>query len=316
MVIKTPPAWIEDQLGNAVSAIGSARPEDYWPEDYRPGESRRNHMAWAATPTVRRIGIADLRAALAQGLADFRASRTDVIFICVMYPLIGLLLARAASGYGLLPLLFPLASGFALVGPLAAVGLMEMSWRRERGAAVAWTDAFDVLRAPSIGAIAVLGIVLISLLILWLVAAQAIYDHTMGPEKPVSAAAFVTDMFATGGGRTMIVVGVAVGFVFAAVAFSISVLSFPMLLDHYIGIDTAVRTSLRAVAANPVTMAAWGLIVAALLVLGSIPFFVGLVVVLPVLGHATWHLYRLLVPRPAAGQAETAPGQPGTAAGT
>jgi uncharacterized membrane protein len=287
MVIKTPPGWIEDQLGHAVSAIGSAPPSEYWPEGAAP----------TTAPTIRRIGIADLRQALRLGVEDFRASRTDVIFICVIYPLVGVLLGRVFSGYGLLPLLFPLASGFALVGPLAAIGLMEMSRRRERGATVGWMDALKVLRAPSIGAIAVLGVILIGLLICWLVAAQAIYDHTMGPDKPVSLTAFLSDLVGTSGGWTMIVVGVAVGFVFAVVAFSISVVSFPMMLDRLVGIDTAVRTSLRAVAANPGPMVVWGLIVTAGLVLGSIPFLVGLVVVLPVLGHATWHLYRLLVPR-------------------
>ena len=93
----------------------------------------------------------------------------------------------------------------------------------------------------------------------------------------------------------MIVVGIGVGFLFALLVLAISVVSFPLLLDRNAGIGTAVSTSMRAVAASPGTMALWGLIVAAGLVIGSVPLFLGLVVILPVLGHATWHLYRRVV---------------------
>ncbi|MBI4275578.1 MAG: DUF2189 domain-containing protein, partial [Rhizobiales bacterium] len=96
-------------------------------------------------------------------------------------------------------------------------------------------------------------------------------------------------------GWKLILIGNAVGFVFAVVAFTISVVSFPMLLDRNVGAAVAILTSMRAVAANPVTMAAWGVIVAALLVIGCLPVFVGLAVVMPVLGHSTWHLYRRVV---------------------
>ncbi len=286
MVIKTPPGWGWDQIRLAANQIGSAKPEEYW----------RDGAQDDSVPRVRRIGVADLRDALARGWADFQANRTDVIFLCVIYPIIGLILARTVSG-GLLPLLFPLASGFALVGPLAAVGLNEMSRRRERGEEVRWIDAFGVLHAPSIGSIALLGVLLIGLFLLWLVLAQVIYVVTLGPDPPPSAAAFFTEVFTTGPGWAMIVVGIAVGFLFALLVLAISVVSFPLLLDRNVGIGTAVSTSMRAVAANPAVMALWGFIVACGLVLGSIPLFVGLVVVLPVLGHATWHLYRKVVPR-------------------
>jgi uncharacterized membrane protein len=286
MVIQSPPAWGWDQIQQAAHEIGSAKPEEYWHSD-----------AADTVTAVRRINAADLKDALAQGLADFQANRTDVIFLCVIYPVIGLILGRFASGGGMWPLLFPLASGFALIGPLAAVGLNEMSRRREGGDEISWVAAFGVLRAPSIGAIAMLGLLLIALFLLWLMTAQAIYVVTLGPKPPVSLSAFVSDVLTTGPGWVMIGVGIGVGFLFAVLVLAISVVSFPLLLDRNAGIGTAVSTSLRAVAASPGTMALWGLIVAFGLVIGSLPLFVGLVVVLPVLGHATWHLYRKVVPR-------------------
>jgi uncharacterized membrane protein len=287
MVIQSPPGWGWDRIRLAANEIGAARPEEYWHQG----------VIEDAPPAVCRIGVTDLREALAQGLADFEANRTDVIFLCVIYPVIGLVLGRLASGYGLLPLLFPLASGFALVGPFAAIGLNEISRRREQGSEVRWVDAFGVLRAPSIGAITLLGLMLIVLFLLWLVVAQIIYVFTLGPQAPASMGTFVSDVFSTGTGWTMIIVGIGVGFLFALLVLAVSVVSFPLLLDRNVGIGTAVTTSIRAVAANPAVMALWGLIVTAGLVVGSLPLFVGLVVILPVLGHATWHLYRKVVPR-------------------
>jgi uncharacterized membrane protein len=287
MVIQSPPGWGWDRLRLAVHEIGAAKPEEYWHEG----------AAADAPPAVRRIGLGDLWNALARGVADFEANRTDVIFLCVIYPVIGLVLGRLASGHGLLPLLFPLASGFALVGPFAAVGLNEISRRREDSSDVRWVHAFGVLRAPSIGSIMLLGLMLIALFLLWLVVAQIIYVVTLGPMPPVSVSSFASDVLTTSAGWTMIVVGIGVGFLFALLVLAVSVVSFPLLLDRNVGIGSAVSTSMRAVATNPGVMALWGLIVACGLVLGSLPFFVGLVVVLPVLGHATWHLYRSVVPR-------------------
>ncbi len=218
-----------------------------------------------------------------------------VIFLCLIYPIIGLVLARLAFDHDLLPLLFPVASGFALLGPVAAVGLYEMSRRREQGAEVRWSEAFGVIAAPAFGAIVVLGLVLLTIFLLWLVAAQVIYLNTLGPEPPASLAAFIGEVFGTEAGWTMIVVGVGVGFLFALLVLAISVVSFPLLLDRDVGLRTAITTSVRVAAANPVAIAAWGLIVAGGLVLGSLPLFLGLVLVLPVLGHATWHLYRRTV---------------------
>jgi uncharacterized membrane protein len=287
MVIQSPPGWGWEQVRLAVHEIGSARPEEYWREGADDD----------TVPFVAHIGVAALWDALRRGVADFEANRTDVIFLCVIYPVIGLVLGRLASGYGLLPLLFPLASGFALVGPFATVGLSEMSRRRERGHDIRWVDAFGVLRSPSIGPILLLGLLLIALFLLWLVAAQIIYVITLGPKPPQSVSLFLSDVVGTGRGWAMMFVGIGVGFLFALVVLATSVVSFPLLLDRNAGIGTAVATSMRVVATNPGVMALWGLIVTGSLVVGSLPLFVGLVVVLPILGHATWHLYRKAVPR-------------------
>jgi uncharacterized membrane protein len=140
-----------------------------------------------------------------------------------------------------------------------------------------------------------LGLVLLAIFLLWLLAANVIYQITLGPEPPISIVAFARDLFTTNAGWTMILVGVGVGFLFALLVLAISVVSFPLLLDRDVGLDRAVWTSIRAVAANPGPMAVWGLIVAAGLAIGSIPAFLGLIIVVPVLGHATWHLYRKVV---------------------
>jgi uncharacterized membrane protein len=287
MTIRNPVEWGVDQFRHAASAVESAG---------RAGRRTRENLHSPA-PAVRRIGVADLGLVLAQGYDDFAAYRTDVIFLCVFYPIVGLVLARLAFGYDLIPLIFPLASGFALVGPFAAVGLNEMSRRREAGMTATWADAFGVFRSPSFGAIVVLGLALMALFLLWLLAAEAIYQITLGPAPPASLGGFVHDVLATPAGWTMIGVGVGVGFLFAVLALAISVVSFPLLLDREVGVDTAVLTSIRAVFTNPGPMAAWGLIVAGGLVISSIFLLVPLIIVMPVLGHATWHLYRQIVPR-------------------
>ncbi len=248
-----------------------------------------------AEPAVRRIGIADLRYALMRGFEDFWAMPTHVIFVSIIYPLVGLFLARLTFGYEVLPLLFPLVAGYALIGPFAAIGLYEMSRRREQGHEVSWADAFGVLRCPSLDAIAALGILLMVMFVLWLVTALWLYQALFGSHSPDSFTGFLREVLTTRDGWTLIIVGHAIGFVFAAVVLTIGVFSFPMLVDRDVGAVVAMKTSIRAVLLNPVTMAAWGFIVAAALAVGSVPFFVGLAIVMPVLAHASWHLYRRVV---------------------
>ena len=256
-----------------------------------------------STPGIRRITPADLWDALAKGWDDFSAMPTHAVFLCVMYPLIGIALAGLTLGYALVPLLYPLAAGFALLGPFAAMGLYELSRRREAGVDVSASDALGVLASPSIGAIVALGVLLTMIFLIWVATANAIYVAAFGYAAPASIGQFMNDVLTTPAGWTLILAGNGVGFLFALVALTISVVTFPLLLDRDIGAAGALLTSVRAVLANPVPMALWGLTVAVLLALGSLPLFLGLPVVLPVLGHATWHLYRKVVepdpnPRP------------------
>ena len=248
-------------------------------------------------PIVRRISTSDLYYALARGYDDLAAFPSYAVFLCVIYPLLGILLIGLTLGnsLALLPLAFPMAAGFTLVGPLAAIGLYELSRRREAGLDSSPSHVFDVLHSPSLGAIIALSVLLMAIYLIWLVVAYALYIVIFGYSPPASIMQFVHDVLTTPRGWTLIVVGTGIGFLFAALVLSISAISFPLLLDCDVGAAVAMHTSLRVMAANPLPMALWGLIVAALLVIGSIPFFVGLAVVMPLLGHATWHLYRRTV---------------------
>ena len=249
----------------------------------------------AAQPKIREITTHDLIEALRRGWDDFLAKPSHLVFIALIYPIAGALLAQLTVSYNVVPLLFPLVAGFALLGPFAAIGLYEISRRRERGMDYRWGHAFAILKSPSIGQITQLGAILTGLFVVWMGAAWYIYRSFMDLPPNATAADFLHATLTTFDGWVMIIVGNSVGLLFAIVAFSISVVSFPMMIDKRVDAATAIRTSLAAVEANPRVMMIWGLMITGLLVLGSLPVLVGLVVVMPVLGHATWHLYRRLV---------------------
>ena len=258
-------------------------------------ENLRHAFGDRTETVVRKLSLSDLSAALRLGWDDFQAMPSHAIMLCVIYPVLGLVLFRLVLGYSVLPLLFPLAAGFTLIGPFAAVGLYELSRRRELGEEAAAWHAIYVLRAPSFGAMLELGILLFVLFGVWIATADAIYIAIFGHTPAASIPDFARRILTTPEGWLLIIVGCGVGFLFAVTALCTSVVAFPLLLDRHSTAIDAIRTSLRVTMKNPVPIAVWGLIVAALLVIGSLPFFVGLAVVLPVLGHATWHLYRRAV---------------------
>lgn len=243
-------------------------------------------------PDIRTLTTDDIRHAMRAGWQDFLGSRSDAIFLVLMYPVIGLVLMTVGLQMQALPLLFPLMAGFALLGPVAAVGLYEISRRRELGEQANWIAAFGVVQRPGFGAIFLLGLYLVGLFLMWMMAANAVYALTLGPEVPESLGQFARDVVGTPAGWAMVVIGMGVGFVFALLVLAVSLIAFPLLLERNVGLPVAVATSVAVFRKNPRVVLSWGAMVAVMLALGAIPMLVGLIVVMPLLGHATWHLYR------------------------
>lgn len=260
-----------------------------------------------APAEVMTVGPDVVMHSLRAGWQDFKARPTATLFLIAVYPFIGLLLYRFAFDEALLPLLFPLASGFALIGPLAAAGLYEISRQQERRAAAAPDPGasgepaavpvppeMESRLAPLIA----VGLLLLVIYAAWIGAAQLIYEMTLGEWRPEGIGDLLARAFTTAEGWALILVGCGVGFLFALVVLAVGAISLPAIVDRGMGPAEAVALSVRAFVANTATMLRWGFIIALGLALGSLPAFLGLLVVLPIFGHATWHLYRRLVRYP------------------
>jgi uncharacterized membrane protein len=244
---------------------------------------------------IREIGFNDLWQALQQGFDDFKAKPSHMPFLVLFYFLFALLLTLFLVGDNLLHLAFPMVAGFAFLGPIISVGLFEMSRRRERGLEAAGRSTFDLVHSSSFAPILALSVAMLLLFVAWLFMAQFIYFGLFGAVPPESVSDFVNQLFTTRRGAALIFYGNGVGFLFAIAALSISVVGFPLALDRPVTAMTAASTSIKAVFSNSLVMAVWGLIVVVLLAAGAIVFLIGLAYILPILGHATWHLYRKLV---------------------
>lgn len=261
--------------------------------------SRMHIMAGAGDkldmPVIRTISLVDLGEALARGAADFWVRPSHYFLLMLIYPVIGVVLTLWMNGWHTWTLLYPLIGGFALIGPVAALPLYEISRRREAGLSTGWRDALGVIHSPAMGSIMAVGAMLFVLFTLWLTSAQALYESLFGASPPHTLQGLWNQIVNEPGGATLVLAGTALGGLFALVVLMTSSIAFPLLLDRDVGAYVAVETSLRAFLHNPVPLLGWGVIVGGALFLGSLPLFVGLAVVLPILGHATWHLYRRLV---------------------
>jgi len=279
--IGNPLSWGAQALGGAGQTVGEVA----------------THLGSAAQaePTIHTINMNDLRAALSLGWQDVLRFRSDVLALVVIYPMIGFALAFLAFEQALLPMLFPMAAGFALLGPVASIGMYEISRQQEENGTASWGSALSALRGRVIGPVMILGLFMLGWFMLWMAAAFAIYSATLGPAMPTETFAFLSDVFTTSSGWMMIILGMGVGAFFAVIVLFVSAIGFPMLIDRPVGLPIAVATSIKAVRHNMRPMLAWGLIVSALLALATIPVFLGLILILPWLGHATWHLYRMVI---------------------
>ena len=248
---------------------------------------------------VNRINESDLKWSLKAGWDDFMAMRGDLVFVGLIYPLIGIAAAVMTTNLPLIPFLFPLVAGVGLLGPVAAVGFYELARRREDGLESGWRHFLDVRKRPSVDDMGVVAGLLLAIFALWLIAAGLIYVLLFGWATPVSIIDFFAGIFSTPRGWALIAAGIVVGALFGWLVLALSVASLPMLVDCDISAAEAVSASWRAAHANKPEMVRWGLTVVGLLVLGSIPLFVGLAFVLPWLGYSTWHLYTKLIDRSA-----------------
>jgi len=259
--------------------------------------SERNEAATPSRPqepVIRRIGVSDLVDALAEGIRDFQTYPAYGLFFGAIYTLGGLAILGCAVWWDLLYLVYPLAAGFALVGPFVAVGLYEVSRTRELGQRPSWRAVFGAILSQGGKEISWMAFVTVFLFIVWMYQVRLLIAVFFGLHG-LPDGSFPGILFTTPEGLAFLAVGHVIGGILATVTFSLTVVSFPLLLDREVDFVTAMITSVRSVVSNPLPMIGWAVCVSLMLLIGALPLFLGIAVVLPVLGHTTWHLYRKLV---------------------
>jgi uncharacterized membrane protein len=245
-------------------------------------------------PLVRRITVGDVAEAFGQGLRDFQAAPLYGIAFGALYAGGGLAIVLSVTALGMVYLAYPLAAGFALIGPFVAVGLYEISRRREAGEVPSLRDLWSTMRSRA--EIGWMAFVTLFIFVIWMYQVRFLMALFLGLNASFSSLRqFLTVVLITNEGLLFLAVGNVIGVALSLILFTLTVVSFPLLLDRDIDFVTAMITSVRAVATNPAPMLGWAGAIAVLLIVSALPFFLGLLVTLPVLGHTTWHLYRRVV---------------------
>jgi len=251
-------------------------------------------------PLVQRISAADIAEALVRGLRDFQALPVYGLAFGALYAAGGVLIVLCLTAFGMVYLAYPLAAGFALIGPFVAIGLYEVSRRREARLPVSAGAIWTVVRSRS--EIGWMAFVTLFFFVIWMYQVRLLIALLLGLNASFSSfQGFLTLVLTTNEGLLFLLIGNLDGAALSLILFSLSVVSFPLLLDREVDFVTAMVTSVRAVVASPLPMIGWAAVIVVLLIVSAIPYFLGLLVTVPVLGHATWHLYRRIVaPLPAA----------------
>lgn len=246
-------------------------------------------------PAVRTVTAADIRAALDAGLEDFRRAPLYGLFFGAIYAVGGLLLVLAVTAFAMPWLGYPMAAGFALIGPFVAVGTYEVSRRLEAGERLSWGGVLGVVWAQRKREFSWLAFVTLFVFMIWMYQVRLWLAVFLGFHGFDSLASFAVTLFTTPEGLMFLAVGHLIGAALALVVFALTVVSFPLLLDRDVDFITAMITSVKAVTTSPGPMVGWGVAVALTLLVSAVPMFLGLLITLPILGHATWHLFRRLV---------------------
>jgi uncharacterized membrane protein len=247
-----------------------------------------------ADPVVRRIAAADIAEAVSQGLRDFQAVPLYGLALGAFYAAGGIAIVLCLTAFGMVYLAYPLAAGFAMIGPFVATGLYEVSRRREARQPVSVGAIWATLRTR--GEIGWMAFVTLFVFVIWMYQVRLLIALLLGLNASFSSLReFIMVVLTTNEGLLFLAIGNAVGAALSLILFSLTVVSFPLLLDRDVDFVTAMITSVRAVVTSPLPMIGWAAIIVILLAVSAMPYFLGLVVTLPVLGHTTWHLYRRII---------------------
>ncbi|MEQ1650960.1 MAG: DUF2189 domain-containing protein [Hyphomicrobium sp.] len=257
--------------------------------------------AKAQWPPINTIGTGDILDALESGIRDFKTAPKYGLFFGFIYAAAGWVIIALLTQFDLPYLAYPLATGFALVAPFAAAGLYDVSRKLERGETLDWAGVLGAVRNTSIKELGWMAVVTVFSLIIWMDIAAFLFFAFMGFGGGASGD-LVQSILTTPAGWIFLALGNIIGAILAGIVFSYSAVSFPMLFDRNVDFVTAMVTSVKAIAQNPKPMFFWAATIGLLLLISLASLFIGLIVVMPILGHTTWHVYRKTVGAvPAAG---------------